>query len=106
MTIDIHGRLVDERFFAEVYWRGFAKMALPIIKRMDVDADVDTVVKDIFPVCFDKDGRKHVAAIKEAGIDKTVLLPFDTGLLFGEGEVSIEERNEMVFSAAKSTGTG
>lgn len=101
MIVDIHRHLVDMGFYAEVYWKSFARMALPILKRMGVDADIDTVVKDIFPVYFDPSGEKHIAAMEEAGIEKTVLLLFDTGLLLGEGAVSIEEQNEMVFSAAK-----
>ena len=101
MIVDIHRHLVDLGFNSETYWNSFARMALPILKRMGVDADIDMVVKDIFPVYFDPSGEKHIAAMDEAGIDKTVLLLFDTGLLLGEGEISIEDQNETVFNIAK-----
>jgi hypothetical protein len=68
MIVDIHRHLVDMGFFTEAYWKGFAKMALPILKRMGVDADIDTVIRDIFPVYFDPDGEKHVAAMEEGGL--------------------------------------
>jgi uncharacterized protein len=101
MIIDIHRHLVDKGFYADIYWKSFAKMALPILKRMGVDADIEMIINNIVPVYLDTDGEKHIAAMEEAGIDKTVMLLFDTGLLIGEGTVSIEEQNEMVFAAAK-----
>ena len=101
MIIDIHRHLVDRDWFSNNYWVGFAKMALPILKRMGVDADIDMIITNILPVYYDTTGEKHVAAMEEAKIDMTVVFPFDTGLMVGEPKVPIEEQNKAVFEMAK-----
>ena len=100
MIIDIHRHILDKGYFSDSYWKGFARMAIPILRRLGVQADVDMVVKDIVPVYFDPTGEKHIAAMEEAGIDMTVLFAFDTGLMVGEPKVPIEEQNKAVFAMA------
>lgn len=101
MIVDIHRHLVNRGVFPDIYWRSFARMALPILKRMGVDTDINTIIENILPVYYDSDGERHIAAMEEAGIDKTVMFLFDTGLLLGEGKISVEKQNELVFKAAK-----
>lgn len=101
MIIDIHRHPLDKGYFSDNYWRGFARMALPILKRMGVEADIDMVINNIVPVYYDTTGEKHIAAMEEAGIDMTVLFAFDTGLMVGEPAVSIEEQNKAVFEVAR-----
>jgi predicted TIM-barrel fold metal-dependent hydrolase len=101
MIIDIHRHPVDRGWFSDGYWKGFAKMALPILKRMGVEADIDMIVNTILPVYYDTTGEKHIAAMEEAGIDMTVMFPFDTGLMLGEPPVPVEEQNRAVFEMAK-----
>jgi hypothetical protein len=101
MIIDIHRHPVDRGFFSDNYWKGFARMALPILKRMGVEADIDMIINNILPVYYDTTGEKHIAAMEEAGIDMTVLFAFDTGLMVGEPAVSIEEQNKAVFEVAR-----
>lgn len=100
MIIDIHRHTLDRRYFSDNYWKGFAKMALPILKRMGVQADVDMIINNILPVYYDTTGEKHIAAMEEAGIDMTVLFAFDTGLMVGEPEIPIEQQNKTVFEIA------
>lgn len=101
MIIDIHRHTVDRGLFSDNYWRGFARMALPILKRMGIEADIDMFINNIVPVYFDPTGEKHIAAMEEAGIDMTVIFPFDTGLMVGEPEVPIEQQNKAVFEMAR-----
>ncbi len=100
MIIDIHRHTLDRGYFSDNYWRGFARMALPILKRMGVQADVDMIINNILPVYYDTTGEKHIAAMEEAGIDMTVLFAFDTGLMVGEPEIGIEQQNKVVFETA------
>ncbi|MBN2225372.1 MAG: amidohydrolase [Deltaproteobacteria bacterium] len=100
MIIDIHRHILDRGYFSDNYWRGFARMALPILRRMGVQADVDMIINDILPVYYDTTGEKHLAAMEEAGIDMTVLFAFDTGLMVGEPEIGIEQQNMAVFKIA------
>ena len=101
MIIDVHRHIVDKNFYSDKYWRGLAQLAAPILKRMGADMTLDAIIENIFPVYYDTDGEKHIAAMDEAGVDKTVMLLFDCGLIAGEGEVSIEKQNEIVFQVAK-----
>jgi len=100
MIVDIHRHALAESYFHDNYWKGFARMALPILKRMGVDATVEMIIHDIVPVYFDPDGDKHIAAMDEAGIDKSVMLLFDLGLFIGEARISNEEQNKKVFDIA------
>lgn len=50
MIVDIHRHLVDKDFFPDIYWRSFARMTLPILKRMGVDADIDIVIEKNLPI--------------------------------------------------------
>jgi len=43
----------------------------------------------------DPTGEKLIQTMNAAGIDKTVILPVDRGLIFGESTVSIEEQNRQ-----------
>ncbi len=45
---------------------------------------------------LDPDGSEHIKRMDEAGIDKSVILHLDYGLLFGEGDMSIEAQNKYV----------
>ncbi len=45
---------------------------------------------------LDPDGSEHIRRMDEAGIDKSIILHLDYGLLFGEGEMSIEQQNRYV----------
>ncbi len=101
MIIDIHRHIVGEGFFSEKFWKGYARMVIQYFKRWGIDTDVAMILANIVPTHYDVDGEKHIAAMSEAGIDKTAMFLLDTGLLIGEGDVSIEEQNEIIFKLAK-----
>lgn len=50
---------------------------------------------------LDSDGKEHLRRMDEAGIEKSVLLHIDLGLLFGDPEMSIEQQNKHVSEVAR-----
>jgi predicted TIM-barrel fold metal-dependent hydrolase len=45
---------------------------------------------------FDPDGSEHIKRMDEAGIEKSIILHVDQGLLFGEAEMTIEQQNKHI----------
>lgn len=101
MIVDIHRHPVAQEWFSESHWRGFARMILQGMARMGIPGTVESVMSDFFPLHYDIDGQKHLAHMQDAGIDKTTMFLFDTGMLTGEPEVPIENQNLAVFEMAR-----
>lgn len=95
MIIDAHCHLVDERWLPRRWWEGFAKVAIPVLKRMGMkDVTPEFVIQNLMPALyFDPTGERQLKAMEEAGIDKAVILPLDYGIPLGEPPVPIEEVN-------------
>ena len=53
------------------------------------------------PTWNDLDGAGHIRRMDEAGIEKSVLLYIDFGLLFGETGMTTEQQNKQVSEAAR-----
>jgi|TARA_B100000315_G_scaffold249234_1_gene280141 predicted TIM-barrel fold metal-dependent hydrolase len=51
---------------------------------------------------LDPDGSGHIKRMNDAGIEKSIILHLDYGLLFGEAEMSIEQQNKYVSEVAGS----
>ena len=101
MIIDIHRHFVAKEWFSENFWKNYARIIQQITSRMGRSFSFEDIQAKVFPLYFDTDGEKHLEQMEKAGIDKTVVFLFDTGLLTGEPEVSIEEQNKIIFKAAK-----
>ncbi len=101
MIIDIHRHFVAKEWFSENFWKNYARIIQQITMRMGRPLSYEDVQAKVFPKYFDTDGEKHLEQMEQAGIDKTVVFLFDTGLLTGEPEVCIEEQNKIIFQAAK-----
>jgi predicted TIM-barrel fold metal-dependent hydrolase len=101
MIIDIHRHFVAKDWFSENFWRNYARMIHQIVLRMGLPFSREDIQTKVFPLYFDITGEKHLEQMEQAGIDKTVVFLFDTGLLTGEPEVCIEEQNKIIFQAAK-----
>ena len=101
MIIDIHRHFVAKDWFSENFWRNYARIIQQITSRMGRSFAFEDIQAKVFPLYFDTTGEKHLEQMEKAGIDKTVVFLFDTGLLTGEPEVSIEEQNKIIFKAAK-----
>jgi len=96
MTIDIHTHLFVKEFrhesFIAPYWVPGQRTA------RSYDRIPPGAQKPWGP--FDPDGTTHIKRMDEAGIEKSLLLHIDLGLLFGEGEMSIEQQNRQVSEVA------
>ena len=97
MTIDMHAHLFMKEFrhesFMAPFWDSGQRTALKpeeVLKRARSDWGP-----------FDPDGTAHIKRMDEAGIEKCVLLHIDLGLLFGEGEMTIEQQNKYVSDLVK-----
>jgi hypothetical protein len=101
MIIDIHRHFVAKDWFSENFWRNYARMIHQIILRRGLPFSREDIQTKVFPLYFDITGEKHLEQMEKAGIDKTVVFLFDTGLLTGEPEVCIKEQNKIIFNAAK-----
>lgn len=101
MIIDIHRHLVAKEWYSEKFWKGYARMIYLIVSRRGLPFSVESVQTKIFPKYFDTTGENHLEQMEKAGVDKTVVFLFDTGLLIGEPEVLIEDQNKILFNASK-----
>jgi predicted TIM-barrel fold metal-dependent hydrolase len=101
MIIDIHRHMAAKEWFSENYWKSYARMVHQIILHRGLPFSREDIQTKIFPLYFDITGEKHLEQMEKAGIDKTVVFLFDTGLLTGEPEVCIEEQNKIIFKVAK-----
>lgn len=101
MIIDIHRHLVAKEWFSENFWKNYIRVIHQITSSMGLSFSPESVQAEILPMYFDTAGEKHLEQMEKAGIDKTVVFLYDTGLLTGEPEISIEEQNKTVFKAAK-----
>lgn len=101
MIIDIHRHFVAKEWYSENFWKGYARMVQQIASGTGMQFSIKSVQTEIFPLYFDTGGEKHLEQMNKAGIDKTVVFLFDTGLLTGEPEISIQEQNKILFNVAK-----
>ena len=102
MTIDAHCHLFRRDFFDKSYldWHG-QFLADDITQRLGKATTLAEVWETAFPEWWDADGSVNVRRMDEAGIEKAILLPLDVGLLFGEGDKSIEQNNIQLSEVAK-----
>lgn len=96
MPIDMHCHLFVEGFNSENYvapfWNPGAHQAEnPEAARIEAERRIGTRTRT-----YDPEGKDHIRRMDEAGIDKSIILHLDNGLLFGDGPVSIEDQNRHV----------
>lgn len=101
MIIDIHRHIITEEWFSDLFWNGFAQTMMPTLSRMNIPANIMSVISDDFPRFFASDGEKHIELMQEAGIDKATVFAFDVGLFIGEPPIPIEIQNESIFEMAQ-----
>jgi uncharacterized protein len=101
MIIDIHRHLVAKEWYSENFWDGHARMVQRMATDMGIPLSIEYIQTHMFAAYFDTTGEKHLEQMEKAGIDKTAIFLFDTGLFTGEPEVSIQEQNKALFNVAK-----
>jgi len=87
MPIDMHSHLYAEGFHS-------ASFEGPRAIGSEEDSG-DTLARSNWRA-MDPDGALHLRRIDEAGIDKTVLLHIDFGVMFGEARMTVEEQNRHI----------
>lgn len=102
MILDIHRHLAAKEWFSENFWNGFARVIQRVVMTTGRTLRLEAIHADILPMYFDTTGEKHLEQMNAAGIEKTAVFAFDTGLLTGEPQVPIEEQNRVIFDAAKN----
>jgi len=102
MTIDMHSHLFVKEFARESLWDGYARLNASWRPATMTEEEAEKEVRStVLPAWWDPDGTGHVRRMDEAGIEKTILLHIDQGLLRGETSVSIEEQNKRVSEVVK-----
>jgi len=100
MIIDIHRHFVAKEWYSEKFWNGHARDIQQMASGMGFSFSIEDIRAKIFPTYFDITGEKHLEQMEKAGIDKSAVFLFDTGLFTGEPDVSIEEQNKVLFNVA------
>ncbi len=108
MPIDMHCHLFVEGFNSESYeapfWNPGEHKALDSEEaraeaRVEAERRPGSRYRE-----YDPDGTSHLKRMDEAGIEKSIILHLDNGLLFGEARVSIEDQNKHVSEVAGING--
>ena len=103
-------RVVDAHIhiFREPSWSPESQKAMPVswvnqVRWFDMDADdAKRRYRESVDACWDPDGAKTIARMDEAGVDVSVTMPMDRGLLTGDqGVVPFEEKNEGYYELTR-----
>jgi predicted TIM-barrel fold metal-dependent hydrolase len=92
MLIDAHYHLVAEEWYPEGWWQAVTGMYLNGMKQLGMEMPPDTIRDSMVPTLWDPEGEALIRDMDAGGIDKTVLLPMDYWILFGEPKVSLESQ--------------
>ena len=90
MLIDAHYHLVAQEWYPEGWWQTVTYMYVNGMKALGMEMLADAVRETMVPSLWDPEGEALIADMEANGIDKTVLLPMDYWILFGEPKVSLE----------------
>lgn len=108
MTIDIHCHLFVKEFYHGSFWDWVAHNwnwteSSREARRTSglTPEEVRAVEIAVLPTYWDPDGTRHIKRLDEASIEKAVLQHMDMGLLFGAGDMTIEQQNKHVSEVAR-----
>jgi predicted TIM-barrel fold metal-dependent hydrolase len=90
MLIDAHYHLVAEEWYPEGWWQAVTNMYLNGMKQLGMEMPLEAIRETMIPTLWDAEGEALIRDMDAGGIDKTVLLPMDYWILFGEPKVSLE----------------
>jgi predicted TIM-barrel fold metal-dependent hydrolase len=90
MLIDAHYHLVAEEWYPEDWWQAVTNMYLNGMKQLGMEMPLEMIRETMVPSLWDPEGEALINDMDANGIDKTVLLPMDYWILFGEPKVSLE----------------
>ena len=102
MTIDVHCHFYRKGFMSDGYWQLLSRFTAEDMGRLaGLMTSPEKVEKEVLPTWWDATGEVNIRRMDEAGIEKTVLLAADVGLLSGEGAVDIEEQHRQIAEVAR-----
>ncbi len=90
MLIDAHYHLVAEEWYPEGWWQAVTNMYLNGMKQLGMEMPLEVIRETMIPTLWDAEGEALIRDMDAGGIDKTVLLPMDYWILFGEPKMSLE----------------
>lgn len=93
MIIDFHTHILEPSWVSERWW-SWLTAYYRSQRRDSLTPNSDTA--SIIERFCDREGNKLLAAMDDAKIDRSVVLPLDWGLLLGEPPVSIEEQHKRI----------
>lgn len=103
MTIDVHYHQLVREFLSEQHWETVMRfVAEDMGKITGKILTVEQVDKEIAPTWWDPTGDGTLARMNEAGVERAVLLAEDTGLLYGEPAIPIEEQHRQIGAIARA----
>lgn len=92
MLIDAHYHLVAEEWYPEAWWQAVTGMYLNGMKQLGMEMPQEMIRETLIPSLWDPEGEALIADMDANGIDRTVLLPMDYWLMFGEPKASLERQ--------------
>lgn len=102
MIIDSHAHLVADGWVHDDLLLGLARVAAAsAAKATGQPMDAAVLVSVLRGGLMDPTGEKLVAAMDQAGVDRSCVFPVDYGLLTGEPAVPIDEQNQAVSRAVR-----
>ncbi len=100
MIVDFHSHIIDYSWLPERWWAWLieftnSRRQNSLLSRVTAD--------DLQAQLCDREGSKLLAAMEDAQIDKSIVLPLDWGILFGEPLVPIEEQHDRIAEIAEKS---
>jgi len=90
MLVDAHYHLVAEEWYPEGWWQTVTTMYLNGMKQLGMEMPLEMIRETMIPTLWDPEGESLIADMDANGIDRTVLLPMDYWVMYGEPKVSLE----------------
>ncbi len=84
MMIDVHYHLLAEEWYPRGWWDTTVKMYAEGLKAFGMAMSPEEIKSTLIPPLWDPEGEALLRDMEEAGVDKTVIVPIDYWLAFGE----------------------
>ncbi len=101
---DPHVHLFIEEGIPRAYLLGMARtMKLVLKNKLNMDLSMEDALNNVVAPMYDPDGKKFLAEMDKAGVDKAFIFGSDFGAEIGDAPMHIFEANEYYASLAKKS---